>query len=261
MVGLAGKSCMEIGNLRKTLFRYNELRTQTLEGATIVLSRFRELGIQSDYSQYVNKHYEAAKDVLKSFTSKGLTRYDLFRISGFVATEENLSNALASIIDPNRPHKLGILPLQNLLKTIQHRDKRRISSILETLKKSPKIQVHRELNLRSTIPDIAVMSNQFIIFIENKLRTGIETGYKEGNYQTNRQWEILQKMGERFNIPEIYLLGIYLTPQGKQPANQEFVRISVSEVIDAIRNALKEKESPFANTIESFLISYDQSDS
>ena len=97
------------------------------------------------------------------------------------------------------------------------------------------------------------MSNDFIIFIENKLRGNKETG---GGTQTQRQWEALKNLGQNHSIQN--LLGIFLTPEGKLPASKYFVPLSVRELVSAFKKVLEDRrESDHQPSIRAFLDLYD----
>ena len=205
------------------------------------------------YCQYLDEKAHNAEKVLKIFKEKNLHHYDLFRVAGFTATENQLSDALASLLNPKSAHNLGIEPLRNVLSTIKERNKN-VSAILSILD-SAEIQVFREYHLGNTIPDIAIISNKFIILIENKIRGGCETYTTD--YQTKRQWKKLVEQSKILGIAEQFLLGIFLSPEGKYPHEKHFIPISVSEVVTSIKNAII--ESNCKNNIESFLNFYDWS--
>ena len=245
-----------LNNAQIILNRYSDLKDQILTEANQAVNLFNRNKIFDDFEKYLNRHLKFAKNVLEKFKDKSLSRFDLFRLAGFTASEENFSNAIAAILDPNRPHQLGKKPLQSVLKKIIERDKDRISSILNAVSDSKTIQVKRELNLGSTIPDIVVESDKFIIFIENKIRNGKETLNSDSHKQTNRQWKELKRRGKSLGVPDNCLLGIFLTPEGKLPANDQFVRLIVSEFVEAINELLITEHTEANNMIKAFLQFY-----
>ncbi|EMS78430.1 PD-(D/E)XK nuclease family protein [Desulfotignum phosphitoxidans] len=244
-----------LSNVQNVLNRYSDIRNKILVEADQVVNRFNTLGISAEFEKYLNQHLKFAETVLEKFKDKGLSRFDLFRLAGFTASEENFSNAVAAILDPNRPHQLGKKPLQSVLKKILERNQDQIS-ILSAVSDSKTIQVRRELNLGSTIPDILVESDKFIIFIENKIRHGKETLNSNSHKQTDRQWKELERRGKSLGVPDNCKLGIFLTPEGKLPANNNFVRLSVSEFVEAIDDLLKTESTEYNNTIKAFLQFY-----
>ncbi len=206
------------------------------------------------YRQHLDEKVHSSEKLLEIFKEKKLHHYDLFRIAGFTATENQLSDALASLLNPKAAHNLGIKPLKNVLLTIKNRNKK-VSAILSVLDLAAEIQVIREYHLGNTIPDIAIISNKFIILIENKIRGRCETYTTD--YQTKRQWKKVVEQSKILGIEEQFLLGIFLSPEGKYPYEKHFIPISVSEVVTSIKNAII--ESGFKNYIEYFLNFYDWS--
>ncbi len=245
---------IDINRAEKTLADYDDLISSAIE----LIDQFNRLDIWNDYQKHINRKFTASKKLIEAYEASGLyNSYDILRIAGFVATEESLSNAVASLLDPNRPHQLGIVPLKSLLTSLRNRKKETISAILKILD-DPwiKIKVQRELHLRNTIPDIVIESKDFIIFIENKLRGNVETG---NGTQTIRQWEALKLRGQRYGISN--LLGIFLTPEGKSPSSKDFIPLSVHELVSALRKVLEKPKAPdHMDIIYAFLGFYDWHD-
>lgn len=244
-----------LSNAERALSLFSVKKMEILEQATNVLKKFQTDEIAYVFKKYQNWNLNVAIKVLDQFREKKLYRFDIFRLAGFVANETMFSNAIAAIIDPNRPHQLGKKPLLSILKAIKHRDNQKIDSIMAAIQNSDCIQVIRELHLGITIPDIVVESDKFIIFIENKIRGGKET-YCNGSYQSDRQWGELQKRGRSLGIPENCILGIYLSPEGKSPINNEFVRLSVWEFVDSIREIISTEDNQNNRMIETFINFY-----
>ncbi len=247
----------DINRFKKTVADYTQLKTQIVGDASLLIDQFNALKIWDDYQTYRNAKFSAASKLMKAYKTSGLNRYDILRTAGFIATEENFSNAVASLLDANQPHQLGILPLRNLLTTLRHRNETTISAILKILDHpKTKIRVQRELHLGDTIPDIAITSNNFMIFIENKLRGNKET---KGGTQTKRQWKALEYRGGKHGISN--LLGIFLTPEGKPAGSEHFIPLSVHELVSAIKKALEEAENcDYKGMINAFLEFYDWND-
>jgi hypothetical protein len=252
-----GSSDMEdliLKNAQIALEKHSDFRSRILEEAKQAVQVFRDdKKIYEQFIDHINRHLSSAKKVMKSFEDRGLAFFDLFRIAGFFAKEENFSNAVAAIIDPNKSHGLGNRPLESILEKIKHRNENKISSILKAITISEYIHVRRELHLGPTIPDIVVESDKFIIFIENKIRKGNETITKNGQ-QIFRQKCALDNRGK--HLPDDCLLGIFLSPEGKLPTDNDFVRLSVSEFVEAIEGILPTKLTDTNITIKAFLQFY-----
>lgn len=121
-----------------------------------------------------------------------------------------------------------------------------------------KISVVREKRESSSRPDIEIFSQDFIIFIENKLRDKRET-FRNKKWQTNRMFPDLEQKAKKLGIPMSNCMAIYLTPEGKRANNSKFNCLSVNELINAIKRAVREsKTCPYhcKESIISFLEYY-----
>jgi hypothetical protein len=229
----------------------------SLIGAKRVLKLFQECKGEL-HQENETQSLVAAERVLNIFKAQGLHHYDIFLKAGFLPNENNLSDAIASLLDPNQGHQLGTKPLECLLKQIKRNSG--LSSpdeIISLLRNDQiKISVKRESHEIGTRPDIEIFSEDFLIFIENKVRGGIETDIN-GKLQTDRQWEALNKKGTKYGIPEERLLGIFLSPEKKPPYNKGFISVSVNELIASIISAIDLTEScQHKNSLRTFLEYY-----
>lgn len=220
---------------RKLISNYHGFWDEICKSAQPLFKYAKDCG----FPDIIEEQYKKAESLLELFRRNQLGRFDPFRIAGFVAYENNFSDSLAAIIDPNGSHGLGITPLKRILGKLPTWANDKAQSILRLLGSSGIIiRVRREEWRKSCRPDIVIRSNDFIIYIENKIRGGIETECS-GEYQTSRQYEDLQRRAEKLNIP---WLGIYLTPEGKSPNCRDFVPLSTSELISAILESLNDVE-------------------
>lgn len=246
---------MSFNALFRTIQDYTLLRSGILEGARRLIRVFDELKLREVTNDRNDANLEAGVRVLNSFRTAEFCLFDIFQIAGFKPSENYLSNAIAALLDPSRPHQLGLSFLRFLLQSDRLRSEHRASIILNILEEDTdlRVTVRREFLKRTT--DIAVITNRFIIFIENKKRGG-----REGKGQTHRQWIVLQRLGERLGISPDCLLPIYLTPDGDLPLQSEFVPIRVDEVVTSIRSVLYAKisNSPSHRLIEAFVDFYER---
>lgn len=232
-----------------------------LPKAIHVLNLARKADLFREFERRREVTYQAAVRVLALFQQQKLSRFDIFRAAGFRGREENFSNALAALLDPRQSHGLGLFPLRSMLSVLHHRDFDSISTVLDVISDSQtRVEVVREMHLGSTVVDIAILSDRFTIFIENKVRGGCET-WGGGIQQTTRLWEQLKERRLKKSAQKDHpILGIYLSPEGKCPANKHFIPLSVSELISALRQAIAMSEgSPFDQSILAFLDFYDWS--
>jgi len=170
-----------VERLNRKVFAFQDLRRQVLAKADSLIVQFNSQKMREAYHAYLFQKLELAKKATDEFTKKKLGRYDILRIAGFVATEDNFSDAIASLLDPNRPHQPGTKPLRHALIKLRHRKEDTISKILEALDNDNiKIRVKRDLHLGITRPDVAIISNNFIILIIMRVLKITSDNFAEG---------------------------------------------------------------------------------
>jgi hypothetical protein len=242
------------------LLNYGKFQKDFFEKSKELLSVSHRL--QADLNKETVHNLKNAKEITNKFNKSGLGMFDIWRTVGFYANENNFSDGIAALLDPYEKHKLSTKPIEKLLlifkpfKQIQST----VSIILNSIRKQveSKVSVFREKIETSSRPDIEITSQDFIIFIENKLRGTSET-FRNAYWQTDRMIEDLNRKGERLDIPESNRLAIYLTPEGKKAINNKFICLSVRELVYAMKNAVRESKTCPANykmSITSFLEYY-----
>lgn len=99
-------------------------------------------------------------------------------------------------------------------------------------------RVDREVTSDESRIDVEVAERRkFVIHIENKIWSG------EGDDETNREWQDLQKRAESLDCTEYY--AFYLTPDRSKPCNPNFRPISwrqVATVLDRFAAEVKPKD-------------------
>lgn len=236
---------------------YGTMQNSTIASANKLLSLV--VPLIEERQQEEKRLLTSATFLMKRFAESRLNRYDLLDIAGFHPKEDDLSNAIASLIDPRESHGLGIQPLRNILVNIKGKYssiKEKINSILPDLA-SQSIKVDTRLDWGESKPDIVVEGELFLISIENKLSYGIET-VRQGKYQTARQWKALQREGARKQISDNSTLAIYLSPQSKPSHSKHVVAVSVGLLTSAIREAVMSSSTRYRDSILSFLDFYDR---
>lgn len=204
----------------------------------------------------------SAGRVLRTSRTCGVSRYDIFAIAHFLPNEDSLSDAIASLLNPNELHALGVAPLRCLLQNISITFPAHgpcIRAILPYLTDPSSIRVEKRIRREETVPDLEIHGRGFIIFIENKLSGGCETVF-DGKSQTHRQWRQLQKLARVAGVPQERTLALFLSPQGKSAACGHFIPISVGLLVASIRQALDivdaDKDPLLHTSIEAFLQFY-----
>jgi hypothetical protein len=178
---------------------------------------------QSQFQFYLSRFPDLKNKYQKARPKKPhiLTIPEIFRRS---YDENFISDYLAFIIDPER-NGVGVAPLKAVLAAcgIDYDEK-----YLE------KALIHREYSLGNGRIDLLIeCGDDFLVGIENKIFS------PEGDNQTTYY---SQKMVELFSEVSYHL--IFLTREGKQAISNEFIPISYSKLLSALRNI------PVDNTIE-----------
>lgn len=220
---------------------HNALKLDILKGSKAVLDQAKNINLLEEFREGSRVNIRNAKRIIEEYQSRDdLKRFDIFRIVGFVANENYFSNAVAALLDPNKTHGLDDSVLRHMLKSIHHRDPRRVNAVINALDQSKYITVNREVHEDKSIPDISIESDKFIIFIENKKRGGQETSIKK-RWQTKRHWNALEKKRNEIGMSEDSILGILLSPEGVGAQEQNFISLSYIELTKAIQDAIDEK--------------------
>lgn len=253
-------------NIRSTenvLTAFQKDRALVLASAGSFLQQPELKTILKSYRAEKEAAFEKADTVVSLFKEKGLNRYNIFRKLGFVANEDSLSDAIASLLNPMDSHGLGLQPLRHLLAYLQEEWKgtchsTRIENIQKMLERNEQfVSAHREKSEEFTRPDITIIGADFAIFIENKIRGGKETDHWTGERQTVRQGRALEKLADRLGIPEFNTLGIFLSPEGTGAHNRDFVPLQVGELVKVLRQSVKlDAKGMGYNSINSFLDFY-----
>ncbi|MDX5367220.1 MAG: PD-(D/E)XK nuclease family protein [Alphaproteobacteria bacterium] len=175
-----------------------------------------------------------------------------FRITGWQPPENKINDALAELLMPS-PDLLGQKVISRILQFLLKSGDKRCKFILDEISGvTCRYSVRREFPHGDSRPDIAIFSDTFVIFIENKTRRGTETFYR-GQHQTERQSRLLQRFGDDKNIPQSHRIGIFLTPTGASPKHLEhYHSISTKDFCSAARQAILEAHrDPEASILES----------
>jgi hypothetical protein len=178
-----------------------------------------------------------------------------FVIGGFQPSENDLSRVLASLLNPNAPHRLGFKPLQLFLQKLN--DMHHTFPIIKPTK--PEIQqihVRIDKKVEDTRPDIEICGPNFLIFIENKIRGGTETLNEKG-FQTTRQFDALKKKCQDLAIKMENAAIVFLTPEGKLGHQSGVFDLSVNELVEAFR-PLSKADNRYDKMIAPFFEFYQQ---
>ena len=238
---------------RRTILTYNLLRDDILEKSRKLLDTFNANNIKSDFLEYKREIFNRSQQVIVRFKEQQLYHFDIFRKAGFVANENNLSDAIASILDPHESHQLGKKPILQLLDQLAKYNPDKINRIKKYIEddKTSFVVKREKKELRSR-PDIEILSSKFIIFIENKIEGGKETNIGD-ILQTVRHWRGLLDKSMNKGISEENVLAIYLTPKGERAEDTHFMPLSVPELISAFREAINSTDTNAKQSLLTFL--------
>jgi hypothetical protein len=213
-----------------------------LFGETPELRHFRELrGIDSQTL------VDAAARVFVAMSRAHVTTFNPFILCGFDPSENQWSNALARLLDPREPHGFGIRLVRALINAVRPEAEassqtERLANIVGALEASDprQIIVQREYRFEGARPDIAIIRrNQFLIFIENKRRDGVET-FIGSKPQTVRMREGVAEVAEKNGVPLDHTLSIYLHPSGNSPSDGSFLQLTSAGLVQAMLDELAE---------------------
>lgn len=200
------------------------------------------------------RQFDKASCLLKKFKSTGIYKkaisYDLFRILKVNVFENDISNVVASVIDPSKS-SFGKDILMELLENTILKDPKNINikRIYKIIKNTPKKRFvcKREYAGESSRIDIRIFTRNsdveknVVIDFEMKTEGGLETK-KEGKFQTEREYEALENFAKSKTIPPENTLACFVTPYGSYPMAKKFIPLAMDKLRDIILSVLKDRE-------------------
>lgn len=162
----------------------------------------------------------------------GLNYLEIFKIQG---KEKTYTNFLGWLLNPNSDHNLGAKPLYYFLKKIVSTN---FKFNLE------KVKVETEKSLEKRVPDLTIEGNNFICFIEIKIRA------MEGRDQTRDIFKNGDKRAKKAKKTPFF---IYLRLKGQKEADckEEFKNVEWSEVIGSVLYPFyKKAEKPIKEILQ-----------
>ena len=195
---------------------------------------------------------------MKSFKSRGIYKkaisYDLFRILKVNVLENDISDVVASIIDPSKsPFGKDIL-----MKIVKHailKDPKNINGIYKIIKDTPenRFVCKREYAGESSRIDIRIFTRNsdskknVVIDFEMKTEGGSETE-KDGKFQTEREYEDLKNFAGK--IPSENILAFFVTPYGSNPMSKDFIPLAMNKLQGIILNVLMDRKETELNNFD-----------
>jgi hypothetical protein len=161
-----------------------------------------------------------------------MARFNLFEAVGAVRGELRHSNFLGFLLSPSRSHGFGTVPLLRVLRAIlanTPRDRRPIRALELVLGDLDGAIVYREWNNIDLL--IEIKNVNLVVLIENKI------GAKAGEGQLARYKNLIKS-----KYPTFRHLFVFLTPDGIEPDDTDYVSISYAELAKVIEGLPDDKE-------------------
>ncbi|MDR3625817.1 MAG: PD-(D/E)XK nuclease family protein [Ignavibacteriaceae bacterium] len=194
----------------------------------IVKSSYTNLLIK--YNLQENNHLKQYKnffdkydDYCKKEIGSPLKYIDLPSIFRIKRSDENIcSNIIAWFLDCHSTHNKGNIFYKSFI------DKFKFGENFV----SNNYSVYREYSRENSIVDIAIISSNFICFIENKVNS------PEGVNQTDREYKDAVELANLLKITEKNVLLIFMSPDGKRAKNNKFINLSHYRFFSIIRDVV-----------------------
>jgi len=179
----------------------------------------------------------------------GTQEISLWRIINRLKRDENsYSDFLAYFLNPSENHGIEDRFLKKLIFSVVKNENELVGNSKTALHPIDiemsnfyDVNVYREYNFNEYGRiDILIedQGNEFLILIENKLYS------KEGKNQTNRYWEAINQKFDASKYPDKNRLLIFLSPDGLNAENENFINISYQVLIDTVNELIKENNMP-----------------
>ena len=179
----------------------------------------------------------------------GKQEISLWHIINKLKRDENsYSDFLAYFMNPDENHGIEERFLKKFLFTVVKSENELVGNIKTALhpidiemSSFKEVNVYREYNFSEYGRiDILIedMDNNFLILLENKLYS------KEGKNQTNRYWEAANKKFDPTKYSDKNRILLFLSPDGLNAENENFINISYQVLVDTVKELLEENNMP-----------------
>lgn len=161
-----------------------------------------------------------------------MARFNLFEAVGAVRGELKHSNFLGFLLSPSRSHGFGSAPLLRVLRAIltnTPRERRPIRALELVLGDLDGAIVYREWNNIDLLVEIKKLN--LVVLIENKIDA------KAGHGQLARYKKLIKDKYSTFRH-----LFVFLTPEGIEPDDADYVSISYTELAKIIEGLQDDRE-------------------
>ncbi len=179
----------------------------------------------------------------------GSQEISLWRIIRKLKRDENsYSDFLAYFLNPNENHGMEDRFLKKFVFTVVKGENELVGDMKTDLhpidiemSSFNDVNIYREYNFSEYgRVDILIedQGNESLILVENKLYS------KEGKNQTNRYWEAVNKKFDPTKYPDRNRLLIFLSPDGLDAENENFISISYQVLVDTTEELIDENNMP-----------------
>ena len=207
--------------------------------AAAVLDDWQSQSFAKSFKSRMEENSDTYHDLLQSFI-RVIEPFDCLLIAGWEPHENELSDVVAALFNPNWGHPFAVEILKHVLGALVSNGSLSAAKY-ESIQKSigperTQLFVRREHWGDSSRADIDVYTSgrdAFLVRIEHKIRGGAET-FIRGQAQTSRLWKDAAKVG----IEPGNVIGIFLSPGGEPAASRDFRVLSFAEFADAVCSAL-----------------------
>lgn len=173
-----------------------------------------------------------------------LAEFNIFEALGAIRQELRHSDFLAFLLDPAGNHRLGDAFLKRLLKHV-------LIGVSEPPLSAVEIDAAdlEDAEIRREWQNIDILihnpANRWVCAIENKVVSG------EHSNQLSRY----RRTVERY-FPDLRRIYIYLTPEGDQPSDENYISLSYGEVVEILDTVRRSHESTLGNDVRILLRHY-----
>ncbi len=168
-----------------------------------------------------------------------LDQYNVFESMGVVRSELRHSDFLSYLMNPSQNHGLGDTFVKRLLQTVLSNHPKQSSPItsidLDTWDLNELIVMREWLNIDILLVD---ERNRLVVIIENKIDSG------EHGEQLERYWQSTNQ-----HYPNWHILGLFLTPDGDQPAHESYYPIDYLSICVLLEKLIETRSSTLGQDI------------
>jgi hypothetical protein len=173
-----------------------------------------------------------------------LAQFNIFEAIGAVRHELRHSDVLAFLLDPSQTHALGDAFLRRFLqRALANSSRTDVTAVHLDLYELDEADVRREwANI-----DVLVIDerNKLAVVIENKIDSTEHSG------QLQRYWESVKR-----DYPGHRLLAFYLTPDGDEPSDANYVAIDYELIAELVGRTLKTRSNTLGPDVRVLLEHY-----